>query len=115
MRKNRETRGTPSARRHGAAEASYADAPPHCYKVAEAALMSLVGAGIGGEAGGNQSVLISGESGAGKTEATKHCLSFLAEVAGSDSAVEHLGRSRKRMRQLRARARSAAPEGGGRQ
>jgi len=33
-------------------------------------------------------ILISGESGAGKTEATKHCLAFMAEVAGSDSAVE---------------------------
>mmetsp|Transcript_42341 Transcript_42341/g.67881 ORF Transcript_42341/g.67881 Transcript_42341/m.67881 type:complete len:1247 (-) Transcript_42341:4136-7876(-) len=36
----------------------------------------------------NQSVLISGESGAGKTVCTKQCLSFLAEVAGSESLVE---------------------------
>ena len=32
--------------------------------------------------------MISGESGAGKTEATKQCLGFIAEIAGSDSTLE---------------------------
>ena len=33
-------------------------------------------------------MLISGESGAGKTEATKQCLKFWAKVAGSKNGVE---------------------------
>ena len=54
---------------------------PHVFQVAAAAhkAMALDNA--------DQAILISGESGAGKTEATKHC-SYLAEVAGSEQNVE---------------------------
>jgi myosin heavy subunit len=40
------------------------------------------------EKGQNQSILISGESGAGKTECTKQCLMYFAELAGSVTGVE---------------------------
>ena len=82
--------------------------PPHVFNIAEESYRGMV------EVGQNQSILIrytrtltlvvhrkehtadrldlvrvcSGESGAGKTEATKQCLMFFAEVAGSTSGVE---------------------------
>lgn len=56
--------------------------PPHTFAIANSAYMKMK------LCLKNQSILISGESGAGKTEATKQCLSFLAEVAGSESNVE---------------------------
>lgn len=57
---------------------------PHVYDIANHALNTLM------LEGKNQSILISGESGAGKTECAKQCFSFLAETAGSDSNVEQL-------------------------
>eukprot|EP00940_MAST-03C_sp_MAST-3C-sp2_P003640 g3640.t1 len=57
---------------------------PHVYDIANHALRSLT---LNGK---DQSILISGESGAGKTECAKQCFSFLAETAGSDSNVEQL-------------------------
>ena len=52
--------------------------PPHVFAVADASFKRLI------MDGKSKSILISGESGAGKTEATKQCLSYIAEVAGSD-------------------------------
>ena len=50
---------------------------PHVYQTADAAYRDMV------KQGADQSIIISGESGAGKTEATKKCLEFFAHAAGS--------------------------------
>ncbi|GMH66552.1 hypothetical protein TrRE_jg1028, partial [Triparma retinervis] len=55
---------------------------PHPFDVADKAYKTLL------EVEKNQSILVSGESGAGKTETTKQCLMFLAEVAGSKANIE---------------------------
>ena len=52
--------------------------PPHIFRSGSAAYKALR------ESGKPQSVLISGESGAGKTETTKLCMNVLAEVSGSE-------------------------------
>eukprot|EP01051_Picozoa_sp_SAG22_P006550 SAG22_NODE_433_length_10557_cov_6.586728_1_plen_430_part_00 len=51
--------------------------PPHAYEVVNNTYLQMR------RDKAPQSMVISGESGAGKTEATKICLNFLAEVAGS--------------------------------
>jgi len=59
-------------------------APPHVYNVTNSAYDDLC------RSNKNQSILVSGESGAGKTEATKHALEFLAEKIGSDAEEHHI-------------------------
>ncbi|PSS37014.1 hypothetical protein PHLCEN_2v1156 [Hermanssonia centrifuga] len=49
--------------------------PPHIFAIAERAWMSM------GEERENQSILITGESGAGKTESTKKVIQYLAAIA----------------------------------
>ncbi len=56
--------------------------PPHTYAIASSAYRRLCIEQHG------QAILISGESGAGKTEATKQCFNFLADVAGSSNNLE---------------------------
>lgn len=57
---------------------------PHPFAIAVDAYRSMLFTGV------DQSILISGESGAGKTVATKQCLSLLAEIAGSERDTEEM-------------------------
>eukprot|EP00462_Mataza_sp_D1_P023215 CAMPEP_0175129960 /NCGR_PEP_ID=MMETSP0087-20121206/5753_1 /TAXON_ID=136419 /ORGANISM="Unknown Unknown, Strain D1" /LENGTH=1504 /DNA_ID=CAMNT_0016412149 /DNA_START=25 /DNA_END=4539 /DNA_ORIENTATION=- len=56
--------------------------PPHVFNIAHDSFWGLK------EFHQNQSIIISGESGAGKTEATKQCLAYLAASAGSVAGIE---------------------------
>ncbi|KJE96920.1 myosin 10 [Capsaspora owczarzaki ATCC 30864] len=58
------------------------DLPPHIYAIANEAFYAMLNDKR------NQCVLISGESGAGKTESTKFILKFLSALSSKDSVVE---------------------------
>jgi myosin heavy subunit len=62
--------------------------PPHLYAVAETARRqrALGHVALGGLSGRSQSLLVSGESGAGKTEAVKIMLQYLAQQGASHPA-----------------------------
>lgn len=61
------------------------DTKPHIFAMADEAFRNLV------EEGQNQSILVTGESGAGKTENTKKVIQYLAAVARSDSPTKGRG------------------------
>ena len=63
------------------------DTRPHIFAVSDAAFRRLV------EEGENQSILVTGESGAGKTENTKKVIQYLAAVATSDLDTPLTGRA----------------------
>ena len=52
--------------------------PPHCYKMAETVFRTMV------EEGKNKSIIVCGESGAGKTETTKLVLHYFSLIAGGE-------------------------------
>ncbi len=59
------------------------DTKPHIFAMADEAFRNLV------DEGENQSILVTGESGAGKTENTKKVIQYLAAVAFSESPVKN--------------------------
>mmetsp|Transcript_1090 Transcript_1090/g.1583 ORF Transcript_1090/g.1583 Transcript_1090/m.1583 type:complete len:319 (+) Transcript_1090:37-993(+) len=63
--------------------ASLSSAPPHPWATAETAYRQMILDGSMGK--GDQSIVISGESGAGKTETAKMVLAYLCTVANSSS------------------------------
>ena len=61
----------------------HAETPPHTFAVAERAFIALAAgdASVESTEVQNQSILVSGESGAGKSEVAKQCLAYLAAVS----------------------------------
>lgn len=62
------------------------DVPPHVFAIAECAYRTMV------SEEDNQCVIISGESGAGKTEASKQIQNYIATVSGSGTGVDKVKR-----------------------
>lgn len=71
---------------------------PHIYAMADEAFRNLV------DEGENQSILVTGESGAGKTENTKKVIQYLAAVAHSESPVKKAAQQHSNLSQQILRA-----------
>jgi len=59
--------------------------PPHVWEIVRDAYFNL------NKVGSRQALIISGESGAGKTETTKKCLQFLSTIASSSTSSDKIG------------------------
>nr|AAQ88311.1 myosin B [Gregarina polymorpha] len=57
--------------------ASVQHLPPHSFSIAREAMENLISVNK------SQTIIVTGESGAGKTEATKHCMRYFASAKGS--------------------------------
>lgn len=71
-----------------ATEEGPAALPPHIYAVADAAYRAMTGPLVAGHGSPNQSILVSGESGAGKTESTKFIMSYLAIISTTNGDAD---------------------------
>ncbi|RKF62122.1 Myosin-11 [Erysiphe neolycopersici] len=71
---------------------------PHIYAIADEAFRNLV------EEEKNQSILVTGESGAGKTENTKKIIQYLAAVAYSESPIKNKNQQHSNLSQQILRA-----------
>ncbi|EED17636.1 myosin type II heavy chain, putative [Talaromyces stipitatus ATCC 10500] len=74
------------------------DTRPHIFAMADLAFRNLV------EEGENQSILVTGESGAGKTENTKKVIQYLAAVATPESSGTRSGKAFSNLSQQILRA-----------
>ena len=82
--------------------------PPHVFSVARGAYFSMFSSGA--QQGRNQSVLISGESGAGKTVSTKHVMQYLA-IAGADGPSVDSPKASARKKRLRRKSEPGKADG----
>lgn len=74
------------------------DMKPHIFAMADETFRNLV------DEGENQSILVTGESGAGKTENTKKVIQYLAAVAHSESPIKNRGQQHSTLSQQILRA-----------
>lgn len=64
--------------------------PPHVFQIADAAFRSMVRDSEKRDVPANQSILVSGESGAGKTETTKFIMKYLADITKVEQQSENV-------------------------